>query len=407
MKLIAALALLLSVLALAQPPAASVPQTAALRTQTDLVIVPALVQDANGKLVFTLNADDFQLTDDGVKQKLSLEENSSGQPLALVVVIETGGAGAREFNRFSTIAPPLAPMLESIVGKVPHEVAVVTFDSEPALLQDFTSNLDQAAGAIRSLAPGCMRQHHMENCASPGAVHDVSLGDNGAAILDALGFSVDLLRRQPSRYRRAILMISETLDRGSRLGLEDALRAVTETNTAVYSIGFSTGKSEAAHYADRELPTQVGGIGLENPHPNPPHGCMGKDPDPDPDASQNKAVQAFDCLTQLIPPLALAKMAAIAATDGLKRNIPETVARLTGGEYYKLADPGILAQHLLSISNHLPNRYLLSFHPEQPHPGYHAIALRLKDFPKLRVTARSSYWVDDATAVGDPPANAH
>jgi VWFA-related protein len=403
MKLIAALTLLLPAVALAQLPLASAPQTPSLRTQSDLVIVPALVRGADGKLVFTLKADDFRLTDDGIEQKLTLEENSGGQPLALVVLIEVGGAGAREFSRYSTIALPLAPMLESIVGNVPHEVAVVTFDSQPMLLQGFTSDLDQAAGALKTLEPGCTRQHHMENCASPDAIHNVALGDNGAAILDALGFSVDLLRQQPQRYRRAILMISETLDRGSHLALEDALRAVTDTDIVIYSIGFSTGKSEAAHYAARELPNQPGELGLENHHPNPPHGCMGKDPDPDPDATQNKAVQAYDCLTQLVPPLALAKMAAIAATDGLKRNIPETVARLTGGEYLKLADAGSLERDLLIISNHIPNRYMLSFRPESPHPGYHSLELRLNSYPKLHVTARSSYWVDDEVETAPRP----
>ena len=259
--------------------------------------------------------------------------------MALVVVIEIGGAGAREFNKFSSIAPPLAPMLASIVGNVPHKVAVVAFDSQPTLLQSLTTNLDSAADVIADLTPGCSRQHHLDNCASPLAIHNLALGDNGAAILDALAFSVDLLRKQPPQYRRAVLLISETLDRGSHLTLEDALRAISDTNTVIYSIGYSTGKSEAAHYAARELPTQPGGLWMENHHPNPPNGCMGKDPDRDPDATHNKAIQAYDCLTQLVPPLALAKMAAIAATDGLKRNVPETVAHLTGGEYFKLPTP--------------------------------------------------------------------
>ena len=128
------------------------------------------------------------LTDDGIPQKLTLEQETGGEPLALVVAIEVGGAGAREFNKYSSIAPPLAPMLESIVGNVPHKVAVVTFDSKPALLQGFTSDTDVAADAIQTLMPGCTRQHHLMNCASPLAIHDVGLGDNGAAILDALGF---------------------------------------------------------------------------------------------------------------------------------------------------------------------------------------------------------------------------
>jgi VWFA-related protein len=369
-------------------------QASLLSTRSTLVLAPALVRNKTGDLVFTLTANDFVLTDDGIPQKLTLEQDTGGEPLALVVVIEIGGAGAREFNNFNSIAPPLAPMLASIVGNVPHKVAVVAFDSQPTLLQSFTSNLDTVADTITSLTPGCTRQHHLDNCASPLAIHNLGLGDNGAAILDTLGFSVDLLRNQPPEYRRAILLISETLDRGSHLKLEDALRAISDTNTVIYSIGYSTGKSEAAHYAARELPTQPGGLWMENHHPNPPNGCMGKDPDPDPDATHNKAIQTYDCLTQLIPPLALAKMAAIAATDGLKRNVPETVAHLTGGEYFKLTDAKALERSLATISNHIPNRYVLSFQPQSPHPGLHVINLSLPNYAKLAVTARTSYWVD-------------
>jgi VWFA-related protein len=265
-----------------QSGAPETPQTSLLSTRSTLVLAPALVRNKSGDLVYTLTAKDFVLTDDGVPQKLTLEQDTDGQPLALVVVIEIGGAGAREFNKFTSIAPPLAPMLASIVGNVPHKVAVVAFDSQPTLLQNFTSNLDAAAGVIADLTPGCTRQHHLDDCASPLAIRNIGLGDNGAAILDTLGFSVDLLRNQPPAYRRAILLISETLDRGSHLKLEEALRAISDTNTVIYSIGFSTGKSEAAHYAARELPTQPGGLWMENHHPNPPNGCMGKDPDPDP-----------------------------------------------------------------------------------------------------------------------------
>jgi VWFA-related protein len=388
-----------------QPVAQETPKASLLSTRSTLVLAPALVRNKAGDLVYTLAANDFVLTDDGIQQKLTLEQDTGGEPLALVVVIEIGGAGAREFNEFSSIAPPLAPMLASIVGNVPHKLAVVAFDSQPTLLQNFTSNLDSAADAIANLTPGCTRQHHLENCASPLAIHNLSLGDNGAAILDALGFSIDLLSHQPREYRRAILLISETLDRGSHLKLEDAIRAISDTNTVIYSIGYSTGKSEAAHYAARDLPTQPGGLWMENHHPNPPTGCMGKDPDPDPDATHNKAIQAYDCLTQLVPPLALAKMAAIAATDGLKRNVPETVAHLTGGEYFKLTDAKTLERSLAAISNHIPNRYVLSFQPQSPHPGLHVIRLSVPNYSKLAVTARTSYWADPETTSSNPPTN--
>jgi VWFA-related protein len=379
MKLVVLIALLGASVALAQAPAKSAPQPPQLRAQSTVVLVPALVRNTQEELVFTLKADDFRVTDDGVEQQLTLDEDTGGEPLALVVAVETGRAGARKLDAYRNLDAVIA----AVVGNVPHRVAVVGFDSAPTLLQGFTSDVDAAGTALRDLEPG----------------------DKGAAILDGLKFSVDLLRTQPPPWRRAILLISETVDHGSQTTMEDALRAIGDTNTAIYSVAFSSGKADAAHYADRELPIHsggsAGGISLENAHPGPPHGCMGKDPDPD--ATQNKAEQAFDCLGLLAPPLALAKLAAIRAAEGLERNVPETVAQLTGGEYFKYENSKSLERDLLTISNHMPNRYVLSFHPQSPHPGFHSVELRLKDHPGLRVTARSGYWADSDAAVTPHP----
>lgn len=365
MKLAAAIAFAFVPGALAQAPISPAAQDTVLSTRSTLIVVPALVRNKAGELVFTLTAKDFVLTDDGIEQKLTLEEETGAEPLALVVVVETGGAGARQLDKYHT----LGTMIDSIAGNVKHKVAVVEFDSEPRLFQSFTSNANTIQDAMDGLSPG----------------------DNGAAILDGLAFALDLLSKQPPEYRRAILLLSETVDRGSHTKLEEALHTISDTNTAIYSIGFATGKAEASHYATRELPTQPGGLWMQNPNPNPPHGCMGKDPDPDPDATHNKAVQAYDCLTQLAPPLALAKMAALVAMNGLRTNIPESVATLTGGEFFKLGDRHSLERSLTTISNHMPNRYILTFQPQSPHPGLHSINLRLKDYPGLTVTARSSY----------------
>jgi VWFA-related protein len=404
---------LLVILALAHPfsGAQSPPdnQVSIFTTQTTVVMVPALVRTRTGEMVYTLSAGDFKLTDDGVPQALKLERDSGGEPLALVVVLEVGGAGARAFQKYDRIAPPLAPMLAALVGNVPHRVAVVTFDSEPALLQPFTQNLDQASAALNSLAPGCTRQQHYDNCTGPNPIHDIPLGDNGAAILDSLAFAVNLLRAQPTAYRRAILLISETVDRGSRTTVEQAVRAVTDSNTTIYSIAFSTAKSESAHYAHRQLPLSPEavapgrGMAFENPHPNPPNGCMGQDPDPDPDAPTSKWSQFYDCMAQLVPPLTFAKMAAIATTKSLQGNVPATVARLTGGEYFKLGDEKNLEHDLAAISNHLPNRYILSFHPQSPHPGLHTLRLKLPNYPDLEITARAHYWAEPAATPAPQP----
>ena len=108
----------------------------------------------------------------------------------------------------------------------------------------------------------------------------------------------------------------------------------------------------------------------------------------------NKAMQAFDCLSDLAPPLRLAKMAVIAAVNGFRTNIPETAARLTGGDYFRFENAKALEKGLQAISNRLPNRYFLSFQPQQPHPGLHSIGVSLNDYSGLVVEARRSYWAD-------------
>jgi VWFA-related protein len=376
----------------AQTPPRQGSESPPITTQTTLVVVPALVRDKAGNPVFGLTADDFALTDDGIAQRLTLEPESGGRPLVLAIVMEIGGAGPREFDKLG----PLAPMLDAVVGNVPHQVAVIAFDSHPELVQNFTPNLDRAEQAVASLTASCQRQHVLDPCQEKSSLHPDSGGDNGAAILDSLGYAVFLLDMLPANYRRAILLISETIDRGSKTTIDQAVRAISDTNTTIYTVEFSTAKSEAMHYAHRELPTQhVKGEWLvfNNPYPNPPHGCMGKDTDPDPDLTHNKMAKLYDCVGQLAPPLALAKMGAIAAHDSLLVNVPETVARLTGGVYFKLGSAKSLESELENISNDIPNRYVLTYHPPAPHPGFHAIRLSLPSHVDLQVTARTSYWV--------------
>jgi VWFA-related protein len=329
-----------------------------LSSRTTLVTVPALVKTKAGEPVFTLKTEDFIVTDDGAVQKAILDEDTGSEPLALVIVVETGGAGARKIDSYHH----LGPSIEAVIGAVPHKVAIVQFDGAPQLALNFTSDLNAVGESLQNL----------------------EVGDGNAAILDSLRFSVNLLRRQPASYRRAILLISETVDHGSQSTLDQALRDVSDTNTAIYSLNFSSGKSAAKHEAAQTLSSNT---------PGPKGGCMSRGPDAD--LSKSRLEQTYDCLSLLAPPLRLAKAAALAAADSLKHNAAESVAQLTGGESIPFKDARSLERGVQTISHHLPNRYLLSFYPAAPHPGFHTIGLRLKNYPDLVVTGRNGYWADE------------
>ncbi|MBO0911287.1 MAG: VWA domain-containing protein [Acidobacteria bacterium] len=338
-----------------------------LTVRSNLVLVPVLVKDKAGEPIFSLTADDFVLTDNGIPQSLRLEADTDLLPLALAVIVERGGQGAFHLRDYRH----LGPVLDAVIGNVPHRVAVVGFDSKPRLARDFTPDTDAAAETIATLPKG----------------------DRGAAILDALAFGIDLLRNQPPAYRRAVLLFSETIDRGSKTSLEDAIRAVDDTNTAIYSFAFSSTKQAVKHEASK-LP---GGSYSDTPYP--PGGCMSQDPNADPDAYGKRGVQALNCASDLVPPLRIARMAFLAARDGFKRNVPESVAKLTGGEYFGFDNAAALKDRLITISNDVPNYYVLSFRPKSPDPGLHALELRLKDKPQLKASARKAYWVDDGRNV--------
>jgi len=389
MKHFAAIALLAATVCLAQTPASTSPgpiglpdaQTdsqapppaASITVRSSLVVVPALVRTKSGQLVYTLKANDFILTDDGIEQPLHLEQDTGDQPLALVIVVETGGSGAAHLEQYRN----LGPLLDNLVGNIEHKVAVVGFDSTPTLLHGFTPNLEFITHSLNTLDDG----------------------DKQAAVLDAIVFSVDMLSKQPTTYRRAILLLSETADQGSHTSLTGALHAISDTNTTIYSVGFKTTQSEIGHEASK----------LQSDDPGAEHGCFSRDygtdangkPIPPP---ESRATQNFDCFAELLPPLRLAKMAEIAARNALRHNISESVAHLTGGEYFKFKDVKTLDHDLFTISNHIPNRYVLSFHPQSPAPGFHSIVLKLRDSPYLSAEARNGYWVnaDEGTSTPQP-----
>jgi VWFA-related protein len=345
-----------------QPASSTVPS---ISVGSNLVLVPALVKTKKGEIVFSLTADDFTLSDNGVPQTVRMESDIVGQPMAVVIIVQTGGHGASHLNDYNN----LGAVIDAVIGDVPHHVAVVAFDSTPHLAQDFNTNTDVATQTITNLQPG----------------------DSGASILDALNFGIKLLRDQPSAYRRTVLMFSQTLDGGSQTSFEDTLRAVDDTNTAIYTFAFSSGKSDVKHEASK-LPRPGGTEYSDTPYP--PGGCMSRDPEADPDAHGKRGVQALNCASDLFPPLRLPRLIYIAARDGFKRNVPESVAHLTGGEYFDFKDAATLSKRLVSISNDAPNYHMLSFHPQTPTPGLHALDVKLKDRPELQLKVRNAYWVD-------------
>jgi VWFA-related protein len=304
-----------------------------LHTTTTLVVVPTLVQTPDKGIVFSLTADDFVLTDNGVPQKVTLEEEMK-RPLSLVVLMQTGGDARGQFPSYAK----LDTMIASLLGTVPNEVSIVNFDSRPEAASPFTSEVGQWGEAI----------DHPD------------VGDHGAAIFDALAYGLELLRKRPVGNRRAILLISQEHDVGSKTPMKEIVRDLGETNTAVYSVTFLAEKTAARQ-------------AVKDPaHLNPPIdvGAGG--------------TQGYFNLTE---PLRL-------ILGAMSKNTSAEVARLSGGEWSSFDNRGELAQDLGVLVNHIRNRYVLTFYPTSTEPGLHSIKVSLVRHPEMVISARTSYWAE-------------
>jgi VWFA-related protein len=305
----------------------AISQETTLHTQSNVVLIPALVKSAQGEAVYGLGAKDFIVEDDGEEQTVHLDEVAEGQPVSMVIAIQRGRRANYEFPRMRG----LSAMLDPLVAEGRGAVAIVEFDSRVQTAQNFTGSSDKIAWTMKELEPG----------------------DGGAAILDAVDYSVKMLEQVPKERQRVLLLISETRDHGSAAKVEDVVAEIGQSNTAVYALAFSPSRSNI-------LDTMRGNNKNEmNPSPD------------------------------LLAPLLM-------AAEAMKKNMPKTVASMTGGEYEMFATGKNFDLRMIDFSNHLHSRYLLSIEPRSPHAGLHQLRVRLRDAGDRTVLARSSYWAAGA-----------
>ncbi len=207
-----------------KPMPGAAPDTQSLQVTTTEVLVPTLVEKKDGDVVFGLKASDFVVEDDGVKQKIRVQEEMDTAPVAMVVAVEEGGASVLEFDKLAH----LGPLLDEFLAEPDSRVALIGFDSQPYLIQDFTHSSDKIGDELKHLEPG----------------------DGGAAILDTVAYGVSLLQDRPKEYRRVLLIVSEERDHGSKHTKPvQLIKSIGESDVLVLSVSFSPARAEFLHDA--------------------------------------------------------------------------------------------------------------------------------------------------------------
>jgi VWFA-related protein len=307
-------------------------QDADLRVQSNVVLVPTFVRDAEGHVVYGLTQKDFVIDDDGVEQAIHLDDSAESEPASVVVAVQTGRRAWREYSRMRGIGPMLVPVFNQLRSRV----ALVEFDSHVNLVENFSDDETNIYEDLKKLEPG----------------------DNGAAIRDAIDFSVRLLEKEPANRQRVLLLVSENRDHGSHITkTDDVVAAIGNSSTVVYALAFSPSLSQV-------LDTERG---------------------------LNRDEAYWDAPPDIIGTLLMAR-------NAMKKNITRTIAAMTGGEYELFTSQKAFESRLVDFNNHLHSRYVLSFAPQKPHAGLHQIQVRLKRAPPgTIVLARTSYWAMGGT----------
>jgi VWFA-related protein len=176
-----------------------------------LVLAPTTVTDARGNSIDGLAQEDFRLWDNGELRKIEVE--GGGTLISLAIAIQRSSSSAAVLNKVRKIGSMIEPLVTGERG----EVAVVAFDSEVQVRQEFTSD----SGKLRETLAG------------------IRPGDGAGRLIDAVAESVRLLEGRPAGRRRVLLLVSETRDRGSEGKCEDVLTAASRANVTVYPLTYS------------------------------------------------------------------------------------------------------------------------------------------------------------------------
>jgi VWFA-related protein len=195
-------------------------EEAPIRVDVNVVNVLCTVSDKRGALVTDLRKEDFEIRENGRKQEIRYFARDTDLPLTIALLMDVSGSvrQALEAEREA------AGRFFDVVLRPTDHALLLGFSSTLVLWQDFTSSTARLRSALAQLHAVPFRGLPADGQAMPGTL-----------LYDAVyQTAVGKLKDVPGR--KAMLIVSDGVDNGSRMHLEEALEAVQTTNTIVYAI---------------------------------------------------------------------------------------------------------------------------------------------------------------------------
>lgn len=341
------------------PPAlAPQAQEGKIRRRVLLVNVPVTVTNRKGEMVSDLDMNDFQLTDNGVPQKVTYLD-LGGTPLSMVLLVETS-------SRIEPLLPDMRKtgslFANALMGSV-DEAAVLGFNDSVDNLADFTTDHSVIQNTINQL-----------NC-----------GTERSKLFDAMFAGVKILsdRRQRQSVadlpepRLVIVIMSEATDVGSETRLDSVIRRAQLYNIAIYSVGIPTTLAELEASA-KDVRHQI-----------TPEGIF-----PQPGMPGTVQIQPTEDIRYGYGNLMNFNLWALKnVKDQITGHVLQKAAAGTGGRHIATFGARTMQKAVDEIAGELHSQYSLTYEPKSTREtGYHRIRVNVnrKD---LKVRARPGYYV--------------
>ncbi len=219
-----------------------------LKVDVNLVNLYFTVKDKSGMLIPHLTKEDCKVEEDKDSQKLKNFQAETNQPLTLGILLDTSGSQ----QYVLPLEQQFGSKFLSRVVKSKDEAFLVSFDVDVDMLQDYTNDTRRLEKA--------MDKAEINTAAGNGAAGIPGIGTGpvpthgdpkGTLLYDAVYLaSNEKLSKETGR--KAIIILSDGQDQGSRVKLAGAIEAAQKANVIIYGIliadrsqymGFSLGYS--------------------------------------------------------------------------------------------------------------------------------------------------------------------
>jgi VWFA-related protein len=194
--------------------------------------LPIVLHDKHGKPQATVKKDDLQLVVDSKAVPIQQLTASGGSPLLLGLVIDTSH---RQEQVLADEKKPDEEFLDQQVGRGGSKAFIIHFDKEIELMQDLTADKVLLKNGVNDLSPASEEQHQDDSDTSDDEDARPRRRAGGTRLYDAIFLASDEILRKP-QGRKAIVVISDGVDHGSKESLASAVESAQKTGTPVYTI---------------------------------------------------------------------------------------------------------------------------------------------------------------------------